>query len=176
MADFWIDFKKAPTADIERILKETKGISEIRNRIVYPAMIDLKNINKPLSATVISLPEKNTPTINNIYLKSGSYFTPNRKNEVIVSYRFAKTRNLRPGSYISIIIKGQKKKLYVVGTAISSEYIYMVPPGSICPNTEDYGIFWVKNQFAQDTLGYNGTCNNIVGLFSRDNKYNKTIF
>ena len=169
MADFWIDLKKAPIADVKRILKETEGISEIRTRIVYPAIIDLENVDKPLSATVISLPENNSSVINNIHLKNGSYFTPEKKNEVIVSYRFAQSRNIRPGSYISIIIKGQKKKLYVIGTAISSEYVFMVPPGSMCPDTKDYGVFWVKDQFAQDTLGYDGTCNNIVGLFARDN-------
>jgi putative ABC transport system permease protein len=173
MADFWIDLKKAPIANVDRALKETEGISEIRTRISYPAIIDLKNVDKPLSATVISMPESNDKVINSIHLKNGSYFTPGKKNEVIVSARFAKARNIRPGSYISIIIKGQKKKLYVIGTAISSEYVFMVPPGSMCPNTKDYAVFWVKEQFAQDTLGYNGTCNSIVGIFSRSDQINR---
>ena len=172
MADFWIDLKKAPTADIEKNLKQVKGISEIRNRIVYPAVIDLDNVNKPLTGTVISLPETNTNVINDIYLKSGSYFTPTKKNEVIVSYRFAKARNIRPGSNISLTIKGQKKDLYVIGTAISSEYVIMLPPGSMCPDSKDYGVFWVKNQFAQDTLGFDGACNSIVGIFTPNGKKN----
>jgi putative ABC transport system permease protein len=172
IADFWIDLKKAPVSDVKRILKETEGISEITSRIKYPAIIDLDNVNKPLTATVISLPTEQKPIINSIYLKSGSYFTPEKRNEVIVSYRFAKSRNIRPGSNINVIIKGQKKKLYVIGTAISSEYVFMVPPGSMCPDTKDYGVFWIKDQFARDILGFNGACNNIVGLFSRNNEKN----
>ena len=175
MADFWIDLKKAPISDVDRIFKSVNGISEIRKRIVRPAVIDLPNVDKPITATLVSLPENKRYVINSIYLKNGSYFTPNKSNEVIVSYRFAQTRNIRPGMYITVIAKGQKKKLYVIGTAISCEYIYMVPPGSMCPNTKDYGVLWVKDSFAENTLGLKGACNNIVGMFNNSGKHNKKM-
>ncbi|MCF7791146.1 MAG: FtsX-like permease family protein [Victivallales bacterium] len=175
MPDFWINLKKAPVVDVKNHLNKVKGISEIRNRIVYPAMVDLEGVNKPITATAVSLPGKDNSVINNLYIKTGSYFSPGNKKQVIVSYKFAKARNIRPGSYISLIIKGRKKKLYVIGTAISSEYVFTIPPGSMCPDSENYGIFWVKDKFAQNTLGYDGACNNIVGLFNPNGKVNPKL-
>ena len=110
------------------------------------------------------MPATRTPVINNIVIRKGSYFTGDKRNEVIVSEKFAQARNIIPGTFIHLIMGGKRKKLFVVGTAISSEYIYMTPPGSIFPEPASYGVFWIKQKFAEDVFGFHGACNNIVGL------------
>lgn len=84
MADFWITFKKAPNSTLQGI-NSIKGISAIRSRIVFPVIVDLPNVNFPLSGDVIPMPAEKTPVINNIVLRRGSYFTNDKLNEVIVS-------------------------------------------------------------------------------------------
>ncbi len=165
IADFWVVLKKAPNSSIEKISK-IEGIAGIRKRILFPVVVDIEGVDSPLSGTVISMPAKRASVINNLVMLKGTYFTEDKKNEIIVSKKFAEKRNIAPGDFISLIMNGQKKKLFVVGIGISSEYVYMVPPGSIAPNPAEYGVFWIKKEFAEDTFGFNGAYNNLVGLLS----------
>jgi len=171
MADFWIDVKKVP----RYVLKEltgVKGVSEIYGRIISPVIVEFDDVSQPISGCVVSLPANPKPVINNIVMRRGSYFTKERENEVIVSEIFAKTRNISPGSYIKLIMNGKQKELFVVGTAISSEFIYMLPPGGIVPEPGNYGVFWIKNEFAEDRFGFTGACNSIVGILNPESRQN----
>ena len=165
MAAFWIDLKKAPNSTIEKI-SSLDGISAVHKRILFPVVVDIKGVDAPLSGTVISMPSTRTKVINDVVMLKGSYFTEDKKNEVIVSKEFAAKRNITPGSFIHLIMNGQRKKLFVVGIGISSEYVYMVPPGSIVPNPTEYGVFWIKQNYAEDIFGFNGAYNNLIGLLS----------
>jgi putative ABC transport system permease protein len=171
MGDLWVDLKKAPVSTVEN-LNEITGISEIRSRITFPVVVDLEDVEKPLSGKVISMPEIREPVINDIILKRGSYFSLDKRNEVIVSEKFAKARNINPGSFIHLVLNGQRKKLFVTGTAICSEFIYLTPPGSIVPDNDGYGVFWIKRRYAEDLFGFHGACNSIVGLLTPEARKN----
>ena len=168
MADFWIDAKKVPLSVLNTI--NTVGCSEIRTRISFPVLVDLPNAKRPVSGLAMSLPDKPEHVINSIIIRSGSYFSNTSPNEVIVSEKFANARNIVPGDSIDLIMKGQLKKLYVIGTAISSEFVYMTPPGSICPDPNNYGVFWIKRSFAENTFAFQGSCNSIVGILTPESK------
>lgn len=169
LADFWIDLKKIPTQDVKR-LAAIPGISEIRNRIQFEIILDLPESPKPVSAMVLSLPDVQTPVINNIVLRKGTYFTDNRANEVIVSEKFAKARNIDPGDTISAILNNQRKELIVTGIAISAEFIYVASPGSMIDEPGSYGLLFLKRSFAEDIFGFNSACNSIAGLLAPEAK------
>lgn len=171
MADFWIDLKKMPVAELD-ILNDLDGLSDIRARLVSQVIVDLEGVEEPLSGTLLTLPETPSPVINGILLQSGTYFTSRREDEVILSEAFARARGITEGQTIHLILNGQRKALFVVGTAMSSEYVYMMPPGAITPEPSRYGIFYVKRTFGEDALGYNGACNSLVGLLSRQAETN----
>ncbi len=145
MADFWIDLKKAPLSEV-KLLLEQEGISEIRDRISFPVIVDLAEVDRPISGHLLTLPAHPEPIINNIVVERGSYFSEKRRDEVIISEKFARARNIEMGSYIYLVLNGQRKKLFVVGTAMSSEYMYLTPPGSIASNPSEYGLFYVKRE------------------------------
>ena len=87
MADFWIELKKAPLAaiaDLGRIPASPNYAAESSFRDCRP-----RSGSEPISGLVLSLPDHAGPVINNIVLRSGRYFTPERRNEVIVSEKFA---------------------------------------------------------------------------------------
>lgn len=171
MADFWITLKKAPISEVKQLL-QFQGISEIRHRIRMPVIVDIENIERPIGGLLLSLPEKYKPILNNIYMQRGSYFSNNRRNDVIISEKFALARNIKIGSFLNIIVGGQKRRFFVVGTAISSEHMYLTPPGSIASSPGEYGIFFIKQKYAEDILNFQGACNNIIGLFTPKNRKN----
>ena len=165
MADFWVTLKKAPIIAVNEIAK-IEGVSDIRTRIVSSVIVDLDGVHRPLSGKVISMPSAKKPVINNIVLRAGSYFTAQRRNEVIVSEKFAQARNISPGNFIHLIMNGQRKKMFVIGIGISSEFIYLTPPGAMAPSPKTYGAFWIKHDYAEDVFGFHGACNDIIGILT----------
>ncbi len=165
LADFRLDLKKVPIQEVKR-LTSISGLSEIRERILFNVVLDIPKTEKVISAMLISMPDKAAPVLNNITIRSGTYFTPGRAAEVIVGEKFAKARNIKPGDIIPAILNNQRKELVVVGTAISSEFVYLTSPGSLIDEPGNYGLLYIKRSFAEDTFGFHGACNNIIGLLS----------
>lgn len=171
LADFWIDLKKAPQTVLPDLLN-IPGIASVRARLVTSVMLDLDGVERPISGQLLSLPPERKDVINNIVLMSGTYFTPQRRNEVLVNHDFAAARNISPGDTLRMVIHGERKELYVVGTAISSEFVYLMPPGSIVPEPSDYGVFYVKQQLAEDAMGFQGAFNSLVGFLTPEARKN----
>ncbi len=167
MADFWIDLKKAPLADLAEIAA-LPGISEIRPRIQFFATVDLEGATELLNGQIISLPERRQPILNDIQLKSGGYFTDTRDNEVIVNDAFARKHKLQPGGKIHLILNNAREELLIVGTAISSEFVYLVGPGSILPDPEHFGVFYLKHRYAEQVFNFEGAANQVVGRLTPD--------
>lgn len=165
LADFWIDLKKAPEQEAAR-LKEFEGVAEIRSRIQFRILLDLEDSSKPIGSLLLSLPDDSKPVLNNIILQKGSYFTPGRQAEVIVSEKFAVARNIKPGDTLTAILNNQRKKLTVVGTAISAEFVYMTSPGSMLDEPGTYGLMWIKQSFAETVFGFENSTNSVVGKFT----------
>ena len=168
MADFWISLKKAPNADAEALgdLPGVPGVAEIRHRIAFSVVVDLEDADKPIGGLVLSMPDEPGPVINNFVLRRGSYFSQGKREEVIVSEAFAKARRISPGTFMHLIFNGERRRVLVVGTAISSEHAYLMPPGSIVPDATSYGVFYVKRSFAEEVFNFEGACNSVVGLLT----------
>ena len=162
MADVWVELKKMPLAELDR-LNDVPGIVEVHPRITFPVTVDLEGVEKPLSGRVISLPAIPAPVLNNIVLKRGSYFSDRRRDEVIVNDAFARARHVGPGDRIGLILNNRRQELLVVGTAISSEFVYLLGPGGLVPDPKNYGVFYVKRRFAEEVFDFQGACNELLG-------------
>jgi putative ABC transport system permease protein len=165
LADFWIDLKKVPVAELD-VLENLPGISEFRPRIQFFVTVDLPRVQSPLNGLVLSLPDRREPIINDIVLKRGSYFTDSRRNEVIVNDAFARKHGLYPGQVFHLILNNQRQELFIVGTAMSSEFVYLVGPGTITPDPEHFGVFYLKRTFAEEVFDFDGAANQVVGLLA----------
>ena len=162
MADFWIDLKKVPLAELDA-LAELPGVAEIRPRIGFFATVDLEDVEKPLNGLVLSLPDRREPVINDVALERGGYFTDRRENEVIVNEAFAARHKLKPGDRIRLLLNNRRQELFIVGTAISSEFVYLLQPGSLAPDPEHFGVFYLKRTYAEDVFDFDGAANQVVG-------------
>jgi len=180
-ADFSIELKKVPLAELAP-LAELPGVAAIRPRIQFPATVDLdaaladrtgpglwaaaESAAGPLNGLVLSLPDRRQPIVNDVVLRQGSYFTDARKNEVLVNDAFARHHRLRPGQWIHLVLNNRRQELFIVGTAISSEFVYLLGPGAITPDPEHFGVFYLKQSYAEDVFDFNGAANQVVGLLS----------
>jgi putative ABC transport system permease protein len=163
MADFTINLKKAPLGALVA-LDRVEGIAEYQPRIQQSVMADLERSTEPTNGVVVSRPDRASPAlINDIVVQSGSDFSPNRQEEVIVNHAFARAHGLRPGDRIHLLLNGRRQALEIVGTASSSEFVYLVSPGSLVPDARGFGVFYLKESFLSAVFDMEGACNQVVG-------------
>jgi putative ABC transport system permease protein len=162
MADFSIELKRAPLADVAAVAR-LPGVLEIRPRIQSFTTVDLEDSDELINGLVLSLPDRRQPVINDIVLRQGGYFTDRRDNEVIVNEAFARHHKLYPGQWIHVLVNNRRQELFIVGTAISSEFVYLLGPGAIIPDAARFGVFYIKQSFAEEVFDFQGACNQVLG-------------
>jgi putative ABC transport system permease protein len=162
MADFSLEVKKLPVTELAAVAR-LPGVVEVRPRIQFFATADIERITEPLNGIVLSLPDRREATINDVLLRRGGYFTDRRDNEVIVNEKFARYHGLAPGQWIHLILNDRRQELFIVGTAMSSEFAYLVGPGSIMPDPEHLGVFYLKHSYAEEVFDFDGACNQVLG-------------
>lgn len=165
MADFTLDLKKAPLSEAARIA-ELPGVVELRPRIQFFATVDLEQVVEPINGLILSLPNRRQPVINDVVLRQGGYFSDVRDNEVIVNDSFARKHKLYPGMWIHLLLNNRRQEMFIVGTAISSEFTYLVGPGAIVPDSRRFGVFYIKQTFAEEVFDMQGACNQLIGRLS----------
>ncbi|MEE2934898.1 MAG: ABC transporter permease [Planctomycetota bacterium] len=168
LADFWIRVKKAPNSTLEEI-RGLPGVRDVEARIKHFATADITGAVRPLNCLVLSLPDRPRPHLNDIVIRQGGYFSELRANEVIVIDQFARAHDIRTGQWIELNLNQRKQQLLVVGTAISSEFTYLLGPGTVVPDPGQFGVFFVKRSFAEDVFDFNGAANEFVGRWSSSN-------
>lgn len=166
MADFSVELKKAPVTEL-LALADLPGVAEVRPRIQFYVTVDLPGVSEPLNGQAISLPGQREPILDDILILRGSYFTDRRENEVIVNESFARFHNIRPGQWIHLVMAKRRQELFVVGTAISSEFVYLLGANAITPDPEHFGVFYLKHDFAEDVFDFKGSANQVLGRLAR---------
>ena len=141
-ADVWVNLRRAPET-LQSRLTDIPGVAIAETRISFLATLDLEGLDAPATGRFVSLPELRRPALNDIQIRQGRYLEPGAPDEVIISEKFAQARGLRPGDQIRAIINGRARDLDIVGTAVSPEHIYAMPPGGIMPEDERYGVLWM---------------------------------
>ena len=159
-AQLFSTLKRAPDSLRQRIM-EIPGVADAETRVVATITLDIGDFNEPVTGRLISLPDEGESRLNQLFLRSGQWFTPGHHDEVIVSEAFANAHGLVPGDKIGAIINGKRKRLTLVGTAISPEYIYQLRPGSAFPDFKRYGILWMSRSAVANAFDMKGAFNDV---------------
>src|SRR5215475_6449266 len=144
-ADVFAQLKRAPNSIAPRI-NEIPGVAKAETRVVADVTLDVPGLDEPAKGRIVSVPEKQTTMLNDLYLSEGRYIEPGQRDEVIASQTFANANGLKPGDSLAAIINGRWQKLRIVGLALSPEYVYEIRGGEIFPDSRRSGVLWMSRE------------------------------
>jgi putative ABC transport system permease protein len=154
-ADVFAQLKRAPDTLASR-LAAIPGVARVQTRVVVDVTLDVAGLSEPAVGRLISLPDRQQPGLNGVFLRRGRQIDPLRSGEVLVGEAFAQVHGLRPGDQITAVINGRYQPLTIVGVALSPEYVLQIQPGSLLPDEKRFGVFWMSRTqlaMAQDMDG-----------------------
>jgi putative ABC transport system permease protein len=166
-ADLFATAKRFPQRLVDQIA-QIDGIAVVEGRIQNYAILDIEGFEQPATGQIISLPAFGRPKLNALVIKAGRYPEPGRNEEVIVNESFAKAHGFQPGSYFQALLNGRKKRLIIVGVALTPEYIYALGPGDLLPDDHRFGIIWMGRRAAEAAFDLDGAFNAITARLDRN--------
>ncbi len=159
--DVFATVKRAPR-HMEAQLRAISGVQSIQLRISKQAILDLEGFTEPLMGRLVSIPEGEQPMLNRLVLRSGRLVAADNPDEVVINEAFAVAHGLIPGDMIEAIINGNKRRLRIVGTAQSPEFIYVMSPFALIPDKKRYGILWMGQSALEAAFDYQGAFNDLA--------------
>jgi putative ABC transport system permease protein len=160
-AHLFAQVKRAPVPMAER-LGEIPGVAHVETRIVERVQLDIPGMRAPASGSIVSLPDEPADGLNLLYLRAGRLPEGRTSREVVVSQRFAAAHGLDPGAGVEAVLNGRLETLRVVGIALSPEYIYLIAPGSVLPEHDRFGVFWMGRTELQAAFDMEGAFNDVT--------------
>jgi putative ABC transport system permease protein len=165
-AQVFASLKRAPLSLTKRI-EAIPGVDKVETRVVAYVSLDITGFSDPVSAHLVSLPDNSRGLLNQIYVRKGRLFEPDSDDEVLLSQEFAQAHNLQPGDRLRATINGRRKRLTVVGHALSPEYIYQIAPGAMFPDYQRYGILWMARKPLATAYDMDGAFNDVSLTLSK---------
>lgn len=160
-ADVFCELKRAPNSVRSR-LAEIPGVAGVETRVRGAAILNLPGMKEPADGTLLSIPEDRPQQLNRLFLRTGRMPEIGSRNEVLVGEAFAEAHGFEPGDVIDATIYGAHERLRIVGIALSPEFVFELPPGTIAPDNRRFGVFWMNERELAIALGLDGAFNNVV--------------
>ncbi len=157
-ADVFVQLKRAPDSLAARIA-EIPGVQQVQTRVVVNVNLDVPGLNEPATGRLISIPERQQPMLNDLFIRRGQYIEPGRRDQVLVSEAFATANNLEIGDEIGAVINERWQPLRIVGIALSPEYIYEINAGELFPDSQRFGILWMNREALATAFDLKGAFN-----------------
>ncbi len=158
LADVFAPVNRAP----EHVLKDisaVKGVNAVDGRVVGGALIDVEGQTVPVRAQALSLPDFETPRLNDIYLTDGRRIDARKRDEIILLDGFAKAHHLSPGDSLSATMNGARRTFRIVGLAQSPEFLYSAAPGEIIPDDARFAVIWMSEKALAAAFDVDGAFN-----------------
>lgn len=144
-ADVFARVKRAPERLAERIA-QIPGVKQIETRIVENVTLDVPGMLEPATGRLVSIPETRRPALNDLVIRRGRYIAPGRVDEVLLGAAFAEAHGFAPGDSLFAIINGRKRRLQIVGIALSPDHIYAIGGGFLTPDDRRFGVLWMGRE------------------------------
>ncbi len=165
-ADVFVPVKRAPNHLLDDI-RALDGVGDVDGRINGGGLVDLPNVEAPISARLVSLKPGANTLINGVYLAEGRQITAAQTDEVLLLKPFADAHGLKPGDTIAVTMNGVKHEFTIAGLALSPEFIYAIPPGEFVVDAGRYAIVWVNEEAMESAYDLDGAFNEAVLILSR---------
>ncbi len=173
-ADIFVNLKRAPDS-IKKRIGEISGVASVETRVTGMVTVDLLDITEPAQCKIVSIPERKTPMLNDLHFLRGRYIEPNAADEIIISGAFANANKFNPGDFLTVILNGRRKKLRIVGVALSPEYVYEIRPGDIFPDFKRFGVIWMGEKSVAAAFEMPGAFNDAAVSLAPDSDAEQVI-
>ena len=172
--DIWAQLERAPQSLLTDI-RDIDGVASAESRITFSTTLDAPSVDAPALGQFVSIPEDSHPILADLHIRMGRYISSDDINEVIISEKFGLANHFLPGDTLVAVINGRQRNLKIVGLAISPEYTYAVPPGSIYPDDGRYGIIWMGRHALGPAFDMDGAFNEVILSLSHGSNLDKVI-
>jgi putative ABC transport system permease protein len=161
-AHVFAQLKRAPES-LKAQIAAIPGVAQVQTRVVADVSLDISGEQEPATGRLISIPERQMPMLNDIFIRHGRYIQAGRSNEVLIGENFAKAHQLNLGDTVGAVINGRWQKLQIVGIALSPEYVYAIQgTGDIFPDNKRFGIFWMGREALGTAFNMDGAFNDVA--------------
>jgi putative ABC transport system permease protein len=141
--DVFAHCRRAPNAIAERLL-HVEGVARVYPRLSELVSVPLDEEPDPLRGRILSLPDDLGPQpMNALFISRGRRPEPGRGEEILLLETFAESWDLGPGDTLPVVLNGTLRRLRIVGTALSPEYIMAVEPGAFIPDPNRFAVLWM---------------------------------
>lgn len=159
-ADVFASLKRAPESLADEI-RALPGVAQVRTRVVADVTLDVPGLPEPATGRLVSIPERQSAMINDLFLRRGHYIEASHPDEVLLSEVFAEANKLDVGDKLGAILNGRWRELTVVGIALSPEYIYEVGAGMLFPDNKRFGVLWMGRDALESAFNMDGAFNDV---------------
>lgn len=164
LAHFTVDMKRAPERAVQ-LAAMAPNVAQAQGRISLQVLIELEGRIEPIAGIAHSMPLRRQPVLNDVFLSSGTWFTGEREEEVILNNSFAEANHLRPGDRLKVTLLDEQHDLLIVGTASSPEHVFLLPiDGGLAPDPARFGVMYLPEDFLQRSGDLEGAYNQIIGM------------
>ncbi|PKM93485.1 MAG: peptide ABC transporter permease [Firmicutes bacterium HGW-Firmicutes-1] len=158
--DIFIEVVRVPKTAIDH-LYTIEGIESVQGRISADVPLRVEDPKEKVRVRIVSMPNEEKK-INNLYIAEGKELQNNAKKAAVLQ-QFSDARGIKVGDKVRPYISGREYPLDVISIVGSPEYIYLMEnEQTLLPAPEQFGILYVTEDFAQTTLGYQGSYNEIM--------------
>lgn len=140
------------------------GVDVAEGRYVENIIIrqpgDTKNL---LAARIISLPDDETPEINQVIIRNGEFLREGNGRYALVDDLFAVHYGLQPGDSISLSYQGIDRNFKIMGTFTSPEYLWKAQGSAeLITSPGDFAVLMVRRNAVDEMLGVEGLINEVT--------------
>ena len=157
----FVHAERVPAA-VGKALERIEGVVAAETRITGSATLTFADFVEPVTARLVSVPERGGPLLDRLVIRQGRALAPDGRDEALVNEAFAEAHALRPGDRILANINGRQRRLSVVGIALSPEFVYAIPPGALLPDDRRFGVLWLSRSTLEAAFDLEGAFNDAV--------------
>ena len=159
-ADVFAQLKRAPN-NLAAEIASIPGVSVVETRVVVEVNLDIPGLDEPAMGRLVSIPERQAPMLNDLFLRQGRYIEPARQDEVLISEAFSSANQLEVGDSIGAVINGRWERLHIVGIALSPEYVYEIRGAEVFPDNKRFGVLWMSREALGPLFNMEGGFNDV---------------
>lgn len=175
-AEVFVQLKRAPEGLVRKI-EHIPGVMQVNTRVVVDVTLDVPKLAEPATGRLVSIPERRTSMLNDLYIRQGRYIQPGKSDEVLISEAFAKANKLKLGDTLEAVINGRWQKLRIVGIALSPEYVYAIRgTGDIFPDDKLFGVLWMGRKALGTAFNMDGAFNDVALTLMPRMNHKEVIF